>query len=142
AEQRREIGLDHQRSGDFVLLAKPGSWFTYYFWLDDERAPDYARTVDIHRKPGYDPVELFIDPAISFPKLKIGMRLLQKNLGMNALMDVISTDAGFVRGSHARPATSAETGPLLISNQPRLIETDPIDPVDVRALILRHVFST
>ena len=61
---KREYGLDHERSGELVLIAEPDSWFTYYYWLDDAKAPDYARTVDIHRKPGYDPVELFLDPAI------------------------------------------------------------------------------
>ena len=61
---KREYGLDHERSGELVLIAEPDAWFTYYYWLDDEQAPDYARTVDIHRKPGYDPVELFLDPAI------------------------------------------------------------------------------
>ena len=64
---KREYGLDHERSGELVLLAEPDSWFTYYYWLDDDKAPDYARTVDIHRKPGYDPVELFLDPAIRIP---------------------------------------------------------------------------
>src|SRR5690606_37232564 len=53
---RGEIGLDHPRSGEIICLAEPEAWFTYYYWLDDARAPDYARTVDIHRKPGYDPV--------------------------------------------------------------------------------------
>ena len=48
------------------LGEKESSWFTYYYWLDDAKAPDFARCVDIHRKPGYDPAELFIDPEIAF----------------------------------------------------------------------------
>ena len=56
-----------ERSGDLVAIAEPDAWFTYYYWLDDARAPDFARTVEIHRKPGYDPVELFLDPAIRDP---------------------------------------------------------------------------
>ncbi len=55
-------GLDHPRSGELVALANPDRWFSYYWWLDDAKAPDFARTVDIHRKPGYDPMELFLDP--------------------------------------------------------------------------------
>src|SRR5690606_29255637 len=54
-DAQREANIDHQRSGDFVVMADGNSWFTYYFWLDDALAPDYARTVDIHKKPGYDP---------------------------------------------------------------------------------------
>ncbi len=73
-----EYGLDHQRAGELVAVAAPSSWFTYYFWLDDALAPDYARTVDIHRKPGYDPVELFLDPKLCCPKLRIAARLARK----------------------------------------------------------------
>ncbi len=93
-------GLDHERSGDIVVLAEEDSWFTYYYWLDDDKAPDYARCVDIHRKPGYDPAELFLDPAIPLPKLKIVKRLLQKKLGFRMLMDVVPVDATLVKGSH------------------------------------------
>jgi predicted AlkP superfamily pyrophosphatase or phosphodiesterase len=56
-------GLDHVRSGDLVALAEPDSHFTYYWWLDDAKAPPFARTVDIHAKPGFDPAELLIDMA-------------------------------------------------------------------------------
>jgi predicted AlkP superfamily pyrophosphatase or phosphodiesterase len=83
---KRRMGLDHPRSGELVAVAAPDRWFTYYYWLDDEVAPDYARTVDIHRKPGYDPVELFLDPTLRAPKLKIGATLLKKALGFRYLM--------------------------------------------------------
>src|SRR5262245_61103666 len=58
--EKRELGIDHPRAGDLIAIAPEDAWFTYYYWLDDERAPDFARTVDIHRKPGYDPAELFL----------------------------------------------------------------------------------
>ena len=58
-------------------MAQKGAWFTYCYWLDDARAPDFAPTVDIHRKPGYDPVELFLDPTLRAPKLTIAWKLLQ-----------------------------------------------------------------
>src|SRR5690606_18765046 len=104
---KREFGIDHQRAGDLVALAAENAWFTYYYWLDDARAPDFARCVDIHRKPGYDPVELFTDPALSALalKAKIGWKLVQKKLGFRMLMDVIPLDAHLVKGSHGvRPA--------------------------------------
>ncbi|HAV65053.1 MAG TPA: alkaline phosphatase family protein [Verrucomicrobiales bacterium] len=105
ADGKREFGIDHERAGDLVVLAEEDAWFTYYYWLDDRLAPDFARCVDIHRKPGYDPVELFLDPAIAFPKLRIAWRLLQKKLGFRMLMDVIPLDASLVKGSHGvRPA--------------------------------------
>ncbi len=101
------------------------SWFTYYHFLDDDRAPDYARTVDIHRKPGYDPVELFVDPKLRLPKLRIASRLAQKVIGMRYLMDVISLDATLVRGSHGRPTDRPEDGPLFITSRPDLLGDGP-----------------
>ncbi len=115
AEGKRAHGIDHERSGEFVLISEPGRWFTYYYWLDDDRAPDFARCVDIHRKPGYDPCELFIDPAIGFPRLAIGTRLVRKKLGFRTLMDLIPLDASLVRGSHGRAPTRPELGPLLMT---------------------------
>jgi predicted AlkP superfamily pyrophosphatase or phosphodiesterase len=114
-EGKRAHGIDHERSGEFVLVSEPGRWFSYDYWLDDDRAPDFARTVDIHRKPGYDPRELFIDPAIRFPKLAIGSRLARKRLGFRTLMDLIPLDASLVRGSHGRGPSRPELGPLMMT---------------------------
>jgi predicted AlkP superfamily pyrophosphatase or phosphodiesterase len=91
-----------ERAGDFIAVSEENAWFTYYYWMDDAVAPDFARCVDIHRKPGYDPVELFVDPAISNPKLKIGKFLMKKKLGFRSLLDVIPLDATLVKGSHGR----------------------------------------
>src|SRR5207237_5548359 len=66
-EEREEIGLRHERAGDLVALSQPDAWFAYPFWLDDAQAPDYARTVDIHRKPGYDPCELIFGARLWWP---------------------------------------------------------------------------
>ena len=115
-EARREVGLDHPRSGEIVALAKPDSWFAYPFWLDDGLAPDYARTVDIHRKPGYDPCELFFDPKINRPKLHVARRLLSKMLGFRTLFDVIPLDPTLVRGSHGLRAERVEDRPILIGD--------------------------
>ncbi len=114
AEEMRAAGLDHLRSGDLVAFSAEDAWFTYYYWDDDAKAPDFARCVDIHRKYGYDPVELFLDPAIARPKLNIAGKLLKKKLGFRTLMDVIPLDASLVKGSHGTcPADSAEW-PVLI----------------------------
>ncbi len=142
AAGQHEIGLDHPRSGELVAIARPDSWFTYYHFLDDDRAPDYARTVDIHRKPGYDPVELFIDPGLRFPKLWVARRLAQKFLDMRYLMDVISLDATLVKGSHGRPTDRPEDGPLFISTSPQLLGEGPVAATDVKRLLLEHVFGT
>jgi predicted AlkP superfamily pyrophosphatase or phosphodiesterase len=107
-----ELSLDHSRSGEWIVLAKENAWFNYYYWLDDKNAPDFARTVDIHRKPGYDPVELFMTS-----KLRAAGRLMQKKLGMRYKMDVIPLDPGLVQGSHGlRP--SPNQGPLIIGPNP------------------------
>lgn len=103
-----ELELDHPRSGELIALAEPDAWFVYYYWLDDRRAPDFARTVDIHRKPGYDPCELF-----STSNLRAAFRLAQKKMGLRYRMDVIPLDPNLVHGSHGlRPAP--EMGPLVI----------------------------
>ncbi|MDZ8052921.1 MAG: alkaline phosphatase family protein [Aulosira sp. ZfuVER01] len=131
--------LNHPRSGELVAIAQSDAWFTYYYWLDDAKAPDFARTVDIHRKPGYDPVELFLDPQLKFPKLKIATKLLQKQLGFRYLMDVIPLDASLVRGSHGCIATSPEEGPMLISHQTDLVDRNLIAATDVCSLLLKHL---
>ena len=109
----------------------------YYYWFDDRKAPDFARTVDIHRKPGYDPVELFIDPAIRFPMLKVARRLLQKKLGFRYYMDLIPLDTSLVRGSHGRLPTSVQTGPLLITNCDLPIPQQ-LAATAVKQLLLEH----
>lgn len=97
---RKALGLDHPRSGEIVLVAKNDSWFAYPYWLDNKRAPDFARTIDIHRKPGYDPCELFVDPQLRFPMLRILRRLLAKKMGFRTLFDIIPLNPSLVRGSH------------------------------------------
>lgn len=136
-DSKRAHGLDHPRAGELVLVAKPGRWFSYPYWLDDARAPDFARCVEIHRKPGYDPCELFIDPRIRFPKLALGWRLLKKSLGMRTLMDVIPLDAGLVRGSHGRVLSGTE-GPVLMG---RGIGGSSMAMEQVRDVILETLFG-
>ncbi|MFO0773634.1 MAG: alkaline phosphatase family protein [Nitrospiraceae bacterium] len=140
-EGKRRNGLDHPRSGELVVLSKADRWFTYYYWLDDTRAPDFARTVDIHRKPGYDPVELFIDPSIRWPKLRIAQRLLQKKMGFRMLMDVIGLDATLPKGSHGRVTDNPDDGPLYISSRADVLPSGPVAATDIKSLILRHVFD-
>ena len=116
---KAEFGLDHERAGDLVAVAERDAWFTYYYWLDDARAPDFARTVDIHRKPGYDPAELFFDPARPLVKLRAAWALARKVLGFRYLMDVISLDPTIVRGTHGRLPERAEEGPVAICSEAR-----------------------
>jgi predicted AlkP superfamily pyrophosphatase or phosphodiesterase len=138
---KRELGLDHPRSGELVAIARADAWFTYYHFLDEARAPDFARTVDIHRKPGYDPVELFLDPALPLIKARIAWKLARKMLGLRYLMDVIPLDASLVKGSHGRPTDRPEDGPLFITSAPELLGQGPVEATDVRNLLLDHVFS-
>lgn len=141
--EQRQFGIDHERSGELVVVADKNAWFTYYFWEDDRLAPDYARTIDIHRKPGYDPVELFIDPKIAFPKLRIACRLARKLLGFRYYMDVIGLDATLVKGSHGRlptPGHETSEAPVFISSS-RAIETDDLPMTRVKELALQLQFS-
>jgi predicted AlkP superfamily pyrophosphatase or phosphodiesterase len=129
-------GLDHERSGDLVAFSKDWAWFTYYYWMEDCRAPDFARCVDIHRKPGYDPVELFLDPTLSFPRLAIAKRLLLKKLGFRMLMDVIPLDATLVKGSHGtRPANERHFPVMVTGESDMLPDAESIDSTAVAACI-------
>ncbi len=98
---QRELGIEHARGGELVLESASDRWFAYPYWTQG-REPDFARCVDIHRKPGYDPCELFIDPAMPLPKLQIAWRLFKRSLGFRTLLDVIPLDPSLVQGSHGR----------------------------------------
>ncbi|WP_432987915.1 alkaline phosphatase family protein [Dactylosporangium sp. CA-233914] len=139
AEGKRHAGLDHERSGELVLLAEPDAWFTYYYWLDDARAPDFARLVEIHRKPGYDPAELFFDPAgPGAAKARAGLALLRKKLGMRYLMSAVGLDAGAraVKGSHGLLPADPGDGPVWLCGDPDL-RTGPVKATEVKQLLLR-----
>ncbi|MFT6109336.1 MAG: putative AlkP superfamily pyrophosphatase or phosphodiesterase [Planctomycetota bacterium] len=118
AEGQRAAGLDHPNSGDLVVQSDPDAWFTYYYWEDPAAEPDFARTVDIHRKPGYDPLEMFLDPGIKVPMLRVARRLAQKKLGFRYLMDLIPTDATLIRGSHGLVPEDPAAGPVWLSSLP------------------------
>ncbi len=139
--EKAVAGIDHPRAGDLIAVAKEHAWFTYYYWLDDARAPDFARTVDIHRKPGYDPVELFSDPALSplALKVKIAWKLAQKKLGFRMLMDLIPLDASLVKGSHGRRPTNPSDWPLFISERQELLQSPQLEATDVYHALVRHV---
>jgi predicted AlkP superfamily pyrophosphatase or phosphodiesterase len=136
-EARGEVGLRHPRSGELVLLAAPDAWFAYPFWLDDRLAPDYARTVNIHAKPGYDPCELFFDPQLWWPKGRAFRRLAQKLLGFRTLFDVVPLNPTLVKGSHGLPGTGREPSdwPVMIGdgNPP---EQSVVDLPSVHDLVL------
>ena len=113
---RQKYALDHQRAGDVVLISTANSWQAYYYWEDDARAPKFARTVDIHNKPGYDPVELHFDFATKS----------------------IPLDATLVKGSHGAPAaTDAQRGILLSSQRGMFVER-PLADTDICDLVLRQ----
>ncbi|HXS19360.1 MAG TPA: alkaline phosphatase family protein, partial [Polyangiaceae bacterium] len=141
--EQAERQLAHARSGELLAITERDRWFSYYFWLDDKLAPDYARTVDIHKKPGYDPVELFLDPKLSLGKLSVGAKLLRRKLGFRGLLDVISLDDTLVKGSHGRPTDDPHAGPLLLSSEPHLVQQwgPQLLATDVMGLLLAHVLD-
>ena len=140
-EAQAQAGLAHQRSGELLLVADSRHWFSYDYWLDDDKASDFARTVDIHRKPGYDPLELFVDPAIRFPKLAIGWRLLKRKAGLRTLLDVIPLDASLVRGSHGRVDQRDQAKPILITQEDSSDRPEEIPVTEVRDVILEQLFG-
>ncbi len=133
--------LNHERCGDLVAVADAKSWFTYYFWLNDSVAPDYARMVDIHKKPGYDPVEMLTDPRDPFVMPKVIGKLLKKKLGFRTVLDIIPLKAELIKGSHGRIPESKEDYPVFITNTAELITNEMIKPTAVFQLLRKHVTS-
>jgi len=135
---KKEHHINHERAGELVCIADKDSWFTYYYWEDDRRAPDFARTVDIHKKPGYDPAEMFFDrkKKMLFPRIVI--KLLRKKLGFRTVMDLISLDSGLVKGSHGRIDTDDVDKPVFISTS---AIKEKISAIDVCPLVLNAIFG-
>jgi predicted AlkP superfamily pyrophosphatase or phosphodiesterase len=127
-----ELGIDHERSGELVLLSDADAWFAYPYWLDDANAPDFARSVDIHRKPGYDPCELFLAGS----KAGLGSTLLRKKLGLRYRFRSCPLDAGLVRGSHGLPAADPQDGPLIACSEANALPESP-GMQDVKGLVLK-----
>lgn len=141
-QQQEALGLQHPRAGELVAISRADRWFSYAYWESAERAPDFATTVDIHRKPGYDPVELFLNPKLASPPFSIGWRLARKKLGFRGLMDVISADGDhLVKGSHGRITEDPRQGPLFISSEPSLAGSGTLAATEVSELLLQHVFG-
>ena len=139
-EAQASFGLDHARSGELVAVSRADRWFDYYYWLDDAKAPDFARTVDIHRKPGYDPLELFIDDSRPLMKARVAAKLLGRKLGLRTVLDVVSFDTARVGGSHGRLPDRPEDGPVLISSSRRQ-KVARLEMREVRDLILATMFD-
>ena len=113
-DERAKYDLVHERAGEVVLVSTPNSWQAYYHWLDDSLAPSFARKVDIHRKTGYDPVELHVDMATRS----------------------IPLDATLVKGSHGAPAVTAEQQGVLLTSQRGVILPQPLRDIDVADVVL------
>lgn len=137
ADGKAAAQLDHDRAGELVLVAETEAWFTYYHWLEDDRAPDFARGVDIHRKPGYDPAELLFDPADPLAKAKAVLTLARKKAGLRYAMQVIPLDPSPIRGTHGRLPDDPADGPVLLCSDRALAEDRPWALADVKGLVLR-----
>jgi predicted AlkP superfamily pyrophosphatase or phosphodiesterase len=137
--ERAELGLDHERSGDLVLVPEAGAWFAYPWWLDDARAPDFARTVDIHRKPGYDPCELLLDAGPTVTAARIAWFMLRKRLGFRALLRCTPLDASLVRGTHGRADLPPELEPVLLAEGAFLPQEGRLPMRALHEVILRHL---
>lgn len=142
AEDIRAAGLNHARSGELVAISAADKWFTYYYWEDDALHPPWAHEVDIHNKPGYDPVELFLDPKISMIKARVAKRLLLRKLGFRqTIMDFIPFDSSLVKGSHGRLPDSPDEGPLLITTDKDARLPPHMAATDVKGFLMEQLFG-
>ncbi|MEL6429579.1 MAG: nucleotide pyrophosphatase/phosphodiesterase family protein [Planctomycetota bacterium] len=139
-DTRAAAGLDHANAGDVVALSEPDAWFTYTYWEGREAEPDFARTVDIHRKPGYDPLEMLVNPELKVPMLRVARRVAQKKLGFRYLMDVVAMDPTLIKGSHGLAPADPLDGPVWISSEAGDGE-DPIEMTSVKERVLDLIFE-
>jgi len=119
-DSKKAAAIDHPRSGDLVALARPEAWFDYSWWDDPGAAPDYARTVDIHRKIGYDPLELIPAPT--------GRQ--------------ICDDPARIKGSHGLIPRNRDEWPLIITSFPDNLYTSApreIAAIDVATLLMNNL---
>ncbi|NRA37282.1 MAG: alkaline phosphatase family protein [Planctomycetes bacterium] len=137
-DQRAELGLDHQRSGEIIVIAAEGYWFQYEYWLEDKKKPDFAHSIEIHKKPGYDPRELFFDPKGG--KTRAMKAMLRKKLGLRYVMNPIGLDPSLVKGSHGRASNNPERAPLLICDNADFAQ-DTWHQCDVAALIQKSLLG-
>jgi hypothetical protein len=135
-QAQARYGLDHPRAGELVAVAEPDAWFTYYYWLDDARRPDFARAVEIHRKPGYDPAELFFDPADPLVKPRAGLNLVRKKIGLRYTMQTAPLDPSCVRGTHGRLPDDPADGPVLLCSEELGGVGEQVAATQVRDLVL------
>jgi predicted AlkP superfamily pyrophosphatase or phosphodiesterase len=135
-EAQGRHGLDHPRAGELVAVAEPEAWFTYYYWLDDAQAPDFAHGVEIHRKPGYDPAELFFDPCDTLVKARAGLNLIRKRVGLRYTMRTAPLDPSCVRGTHGRRPDTPAARPVLLCSDDVPGVGKRISATDIRALVL------
>ncbi|MEM9445956.1 MAG: nucleotide pyrophosphatase/phosphodiesterase family protein [Verrucomicrobiota bacterium] len=142
SQEIADCGMNHKRSGDLIAVAKSYAWFTYYYWENDQFAPDFARAIDIHRKIGYDPAELFINPSIGLPKLKVAYFLLRRTLGMRGLLNIVPLDASLVKGSHGAIPQQKSDFPLFISqNEFSQVGKDYLVSTEVYAIVKELIES-
>jgi predicted AlkP superfamily pyrophosphatase or phosphodiesterase len=135
-DARKEADLDHPRAGDLIALAEEDAWFSYYFWEEDEKAPEFARCIDIHRKHGFDPAELFVDPKIPFPNIKAVRKLIAKKLGFRIHMDLIPLNANLVKGSHGIIPKDQADWPVVFGNG--VPNSEVLDATEIHNLILNQ----
>ena len=119
-DQRQHLNMDHERSGDVILVSSPNSWQAYYWWHDDDLAPEFARSVDIHRKPGYDPVELCFDMATK----------------------TVPLDASLIRGSHGAPAIEQENQGLLVASREDGLEAEVINDISIHDVVMNWMLPS
>lgn len=113
---KEKYNVNHSRSGELIALAARDSWFSWHYFMDEKSAPDFAFTIDIHRKCGYDPAELFFDEKLSCPRFSAGLKLLQKKCGLRTKFDLITRDQSRIKGSHGLLPANVNDGAIIIGS--------------------------
>lgn len=139
-EEQEVMGVNHSRSGELIAIANQGAWFSYYHFYENQNEPDYARSVSVFDKPGYDPLEMFYDPKKRFAKSRLIWKVLKSKMGFRTTFDVVPLDTSLVKGSHGRLPENAEEGPILIA--PKRFAKDQFDMLELKHLVIDFYHKT
>jgi predicted AlkP superfamily pyrophosphatase or phosphodiesterase len=134
-----DLGIDHPRSGELIATSTPRAFFSYPYWFEANKQPDFADCVAVFDKIGTDTCELFLKPGLA-GKLHTAKRLAQLGLGLKVPFDIVDTNDANVRGARRIARNDPQRGAAAISSW-NLGRTGPVPMEDLKDLILARMFD-
>jgi predicted AlkP superfamily pyrophosphatase or phosphodiesterase len=133
------LGIDHARSGELIAVSTPQAFFSYPYWLDEKKTPDFADCIAIFDKVGTDTCELFLKPGLA-GKLHLAKRFAQLGAQLKVPYNIIDTDDRNVRGARRIARDDPQRGAAAIASWD-LGRKGVVPMEDLKSLVLERMFS-